>query len=146
MKYEIAPIGYVHNDRHQRPEEGWADIISYIHVCEEYAPALSGIEEFSHIMVIFWFDRVPKEDRKRPRVHPMGNKRLPEVGVFATHSPVRPNPIGVTVCQLVRREETSLKVKGLDALHMTPVLDLKSFVSRNVPRETQSPGWMDEML
>ncbi len=146
MTIEVAPVGHVQNGMLERPAEGWEDIVSEIVVSEEYAPALCGLDDFSHIMVLCWFDRSEGERRRTLQVHPMGKNHLPRVGVFATRSPRRPNPIAVSVCRLLELEGTLLKVQGLDALDGTPVLDIKSFSARNLPVDTRHPAWLDEVV
>ncbi len=104
----------------------------------EFEPGLRDIEGFSHLYVIWVFDRAgepellatpPSDDRPH--------------GVFATRSPQRPNPIGLTVVQLLRREGPRLHVKGVDMLDGTPILDLKPYLS-SVPPETLRRGWLAE--
>ncbi len=139
-------IGRVRNEHSDKPEGGWKDVISRIHIRAPYAEALRGLDEFSHIMVLCWFDRVTEEDRiSRSTVHPMGKKHIPKVGVFATHSPVRPNPIATTVCRLLQMEKTTLTVRGLDAYDGTPVVDIKSWTPVSLPKDTQHPAWIDEI-
>ena len=146
MSIQLHPIGTVSNGHDQKPPGGWSGVISQATIRRKYETALSGLEDFSHIMVLFWLHRVARHDRTRALVHPMGKQHLPLVGVFSTHSPVRPNPIAVTVCELIQREGTVLTVRGLDALDGTPILDIKSFSSGGVPGTTRQPAWMDEVL
>ncbi len=142
----VTPVGEVRNDVQQRPADGWESIVSEIRVRDKFAQALYGLEEFSHIMVLCWFHLSEGRNRETLRVHPMGRNDLPEVGVFATRSPRRPNPIAVSVCRLLAREKQLLRVKGLDAVDGTPVLDIKSFSDRNLPGDTRGPAWLDEIV
>lgn len=104
---------------------------------------LDGIEDFSHIVVIYWAHRVPPERSSTFRVHPIGNPEFPLVGVFATQSPVRPNPILVTPVRLLERNGNTLKVTGLDALDGSPVLDIKPYVpERGELRDAVVAPWM----
>ena len=104
----------------------------------EFEPGLLDIEGFSHLYVIWAFDRSegcnlvvtpPSDDRPH--------------GVFATRSPRRPNPIGLTVVQLMSREGPALGVRGIDMLDGTPILDIKPYLS-NVPQERLRRGWLAE--
>lgn len=112
-------------DRANRANEHRSSV-SEIVVNEDVAEALEGIEEFSHILVLFWAHRVPPEGRSLTRAHPMGRKDLPVVGIFATCSPARPNSICATVARLLERER-NLRVEGLDAIDGSPVVDIKAY-------------------
>jgi tRNA-Thr(GGU) m(6)t(6)A37 methyltransferase TsaA len=88
---------------------------------EDVTPALDGIEEWSHIYVIFWLERVVHA--AEPQLHHQGDN----VGIFAARSPIHPNPVGLTLVELVKREGNTLWVRGLDAYDGTPVLDIKPY-------------------
>ncbi len=109
-----------------------------IEILREFAPGLTDIEGFSHLYIIWVFDRVNGfELIGRP---PTDNR---EHGVFATRSPRRPNPIGLTVVELLAREGSTLRVRGVDMLDGTPVLDIKPYLS-SVPMEKLRRGWLAE--
>jgi tRNA-Thr(GGU) m(6)t(6)A37 methyltransferase TsaA len=120
----VCPIGVVHR---QRPDEDIndRDLVSRIVIGKEYADGLVGIEDWSHLYVIFWMDKI--SDEKKTLLCPSREPDMPTVGIFATRAPVRPNPIGLTLVELVRLEGNVLVVKGLDALDGTPVLDIKPY-------------------
>lgn len=122
----IRPIGVVRNGVKQPRMDGWEHVRSDILFREELTQALDGIEGYSHVIVVFAFDRVP-ESEQRLRVRPRGDERLPEQGVLATRSQVRPSPLGVSVVRLLRRRRNVIRVEGLDAIDGTPVLDLKPY-------------------
>jgi len=122
----IRPIGVVRNGVRQPRMEGWEHVRSDILFREELTDALDGIEGYSHVIVVFAFDRVPESELKL-RVRPRGDERIPEQGVLATRSQVRPSPIGVSVVRLLRRRRNVIRVEGLDAIDGTPVLDLKPY-------------------
>lgn len=103
--------------------------------------ALVGIREFSHIFVIFWMDRVSTDERKTLKVHPRGREDMPLLGLFATRTPYRPNPIGLTIVELLNVEDNVLSVRGLDAFDGTPVLDIKPFDPRDAIQEARVPEW-----
>jgi tRNA-Thr(GGU) m(6)t(6)A37 methyltransferase TsaA len=123
-KIEVCSIGVVHR---QHPDEDVndRDLISRIGIGKEYADGLAGIEDWSHLYVIYWMDKIP--DEKKTLLCPGSKPDMPTVGIFATRAPVRPNPIGLTLVELLRRERNVLVVKGLDALDGTPVLDIKPY-------------------
>src|SRR5687768_16991455 len=119
------PIGVVRNQvRGSRPN-GWENVRSDIILRDDLAVALDAIEGFSHVIVVFHLDRVP-EDARRLRLQ-VGVDSA-ERGVLATRSQQRPNPIGVAVVPVVHRRKAVLRVRGLDALDGTPVLDLKPYL------------------
>jgi len=114
----LVPIGAIY-----RTEE---EDVTKIVVRSEYVEGLDGIEELDHIHVLYWMHRLNERDRKTLKVHPQGDANKPLRGVFALRSPVRPNPIGLTRVELVKREGNILFVKGLDALEGSPLIDIKS--------------------
>lgn len=120
---EIQPIGYVRNSAEEKTK--WDDLISEIEILPEYEDGLYRIEEMPEIFVLFYFDR---SEGIRMRVHPMHDDSIPEVGVFASRSPTRPNFLGLSRVRLLERRENILVVKGLDALNGTPVIDIKPAV------------------
>lgn len=143
MKVELRPVGRVRNRVEEKPDDGvWEETVSEIEIEEGVAPALEGIEEFSHIIVLFWIDRRDPTDNPL-QVHPNGRQDLPMKGVFATRSPARPNPVGLTVVKLLERNGRVLRVLGLDALNGTPVLDIKPYLVRgdSVP-DASIPDWL----
>jgi tRNA (adenine37-N6)-methyltransferase len=120
-------IGVVRNRVRESRPEGWQDVRSDLILRDELAEALDPIEGFSHVIIIFHIDRVP-ESEKRLRL-PVGNEEPPpERGVLATRSQLRPNPIGVAVAEVVHRRKGVLRVRGLDALNGSPVLDIKPYL------------------
>jgi len=114
---------------------------SQIIVNRKLAEALEGIGEFSHLFVLFWLNEVSSEERKTLKVHPRGRKDLPLLGVFATRTKLRPNPIGLTLVELVKAEGNVLTVRGLDAFDETPVLDIKPFDFWDMAKKAKVPQW-----
>jgi len=142
----IAPVGLVRNDVKAIVHHGWEDVVSEIVVEPSFAEALGGIEEFSHLMVLFWLHQVTAEQRLIRKLHPRDRADLPLMGTLATHSQYRPNPIGLTTVRLLARRGNVLVVKGLDAVDGTPVLDVKPWNVREMPEgEVRLPGWMRSM-
>ena len=114
------------------------DAEGVLELLPEMAPGLADIEGFSHLYVIWIFDRA---DPCSLTVSPPSDTRAH--GVFATRAPRRPNPIGLTVVRLLRREGTRLHVRGVDMLDGTPIVDIKPYLS-SVPAEELRRGWLAE--
>lgn len=119
--------------------------LSEIVVEKRFAGALDGLSGFSHVFVVFFLHEVSARQRMLLRVHPKGRMDLPLVGVFATRSPMRPNPIGLTLVELVRVEGNVLTVRGLDAFDGSPVLDIKPFRRVDIPENVRFPSWVEEL-
>ncbi|HDR72834.1 MAG TPA: tRNA (N6-threonylcarbamoyladenosine(37)-N6)-methyltransferase TrmO [Methanoculleus sp.] len=120
--------------------------LSRIIIDEEWGDVLDGIEEYSHITVLYWAHRVPDQGRRLSRVHPMGRKDYPLVGIYSTCSPARPNPVLMTVVSLRRRCGNVVEVAGIDAVDGSPVIDIKPYVADFYPREeVRIPAWMQRI-
>jgi len=140
------PIGLVKNGVRQAPKRpDWQlGTVSELVVDRKWEEGLEGLESFSHIIVLFWFDRITETDVAL-RVHPMHRDDLPLTGLFATRAPNRPNRIGETVVSLIERKGNVLRVKGLDALDGTPILDIKPYLrSGDLVHEATEPPWTAE--
>jgi tRNA-Thr(GGU) m(6)t(6)A37 methyltransferase TsaA len=126
----LKAIGIVRNEVKQPPGSGydWEKIISDIVVDSSLTEALDNLDEFSHIIVLYWMHQVTAPHRFSTKVHPMGKQELSPVGLFATRSPHRPNPLGKTTVRLLQRQGNILTVKGLDATDGTPVIDIKPYI------------------
>jgi len=111
----------------------------------EYEHGLKGIEGFSHLNVVFWMNRIHEKERKDLKSRPRGRSNMPLIGVFATRSPHRPNPIGLTLVELVRRKRNILTVKGLDAMNGTPILDLKPYDKWDSAKSIRVPNWWKQL-
>ncbi len=100
---------------------------TYLVIDKEYLPALMGLERFSHVTVIYWFDRNDTPEKRAVlQVHPQGKKENPMRGVFATHSPMRPNLIAISRCKILSIKGNIIEIDSIDAFPDTPVLDLKN--------------------
>ena len=144
MTIEMRPIGFISRSS---PDEDEKDrsLTTKIVVDEALAPALKGIEEWSHVYVIFWLDQVSQEDEP-VLIHPGKG-----VGIFATRAPIHPNPIGLSLVELVRHKGHEIWVRGLDAYDGTPVLDLKPYPDWSqgqfiVVTDFDVPKWLSEMM
>ena len=140
----VKAIGIVRNEVKERPpaEFNWAETVSEIAVDTRLTEALDGLEGFSHIIVLFWMHRVVSGEVPL-KIHPKGKPELPLTGLFATRTPNRPNPIGEATVKLLQRQGNILKVKGLDALDGTPVIDIKSYIPRSDSvADSEVPPWI----
>lgn len=122
----LRAIGIVRNEVKEPTREGGEKVVSDIVLDESLSEALDSLEKFSHVIVLYWMHR--SAGQTLVKVHPQGNQKLPLVGVFATRSPKRPNPIGKATVRLIQRRDNILKVEGLDAIDGTPVLDIKPYI------------------
>lgn len=123
-KMELTPIGTVrspYKNKKDTPHQGRnSENLAEIVILPEYEEGLEGIQHKSHLFILYWFDRAEEPVLK---VVPHGRKE--KRGIFSTRAPPRPNPIGLTLVELVKREGNVLTVKGLEALDGSPVLDIK---------------------
>ena len=122
-------------------------ITSKIIIKEEYKECLDGIEDFSHIIIFFWTHKIPEEARQIKKVHPAGLRKIPIKGIFATRSPVRPNPICKTTVKLIDKQGETLIVEGLDAIGNTPVIDIKPHLPfYDSPLNIKMADWMYNLM
>jgi len=137
----LRPIGVVRNRVKEPRPHGWQDLRSEIILRDDLLPAMDALEGFSHLIVVFQLHGVP-EAARRLTVAAGNEEQPPERGVLATRSQLRPNPLGVSVVPLLHRRKTVLRVRGLDAIDGTPVLDIKPYLPQYdaVPDATL-PGW-----
>ncbi|MCJ7614080.1 tRNA (N6-threonylcarbamoyladenosine(37)-N6)-methyltransferase TrmO [Candidatus Bathyarchaeota archaeon] len=136
----LEPVGFVQT-KAVGQEVRDKNIVSRIVFREELTEALEGIKEFSHIFVLFWLHEMSDEDRRVIKVRPRGRRDMPLLGIFATRTPHRPNPIGLTRVKLLNVEGNVVSVKGLDAFDGTPVLDIKPFDSWDTTKGVRVPDW-----
>jgi tRNA-Thr(GGU) m(6)t(6)A37 methyltransferase TsaA len=154
MAIALEPVGFVRTSASpEQVKTGWEELVSEIEVLEPFADGLTAIDGFSHLIVLTFLHEVPEGARPTLLVKPRGLLRfgltldeLPTIGVFACDSPVRPNPIGVSIVQALGREGRRLSVKGLDAFDGTPVLDIKPYGPDRVIAEPAVPVWHEELI
>lgn len=142
------PIGVVRNGVSSQIESGWGSIKSKIRLERKYVRGLRGIEEFSHLVIVFWMHRVGSDKGTIKMLrHPRGSKNFPVRGIFAQRTKVRVNPIGITVVRLLRKRGSTIWVSGLDAIDGTPVLDIKPyFPIFDRPEGFRSPEWVAQAM
>ncbi|HCV00938.1 MAG TPA: tRNA (N6-threonylcarbamoyladenosine(37)-N6)-methyltransferase TrmO [Dehalococcoidia bacterium] len=130
-------IGWVQNEVHKPRPHGWEHVESRIVLLPEFAEGLRGIEEFSHLIVVFYMDLAVNAPEKPLSVTVEGL----ETGIFATRSQLRPNHLGVAAVRLLGLDQKTLRVLGLDAIDGTPVLDLKPYLPRyDAHPDATNPG------
>ncbi len=144
----VDPVAIVHNGRTVVEDDDWGAVESRLELADWIpSEALDGIEAFSHVEVLFHFDRLSNDDVVLGTRHPRGNTAWPKVGIFAQRGRNRPNMLGSTFAEVVGRDGRALRVRGLDALDGTPVLDIKPVVREFLPRTSvRQPVWVTELM
>ena len=146
--FTLHPIAFVRSPRVAVEDDHWGEDEAII-ALEMSLPeeALEGIESFSHIEVIYAFHLVPDEKVETGARHPRNNMDWPRVGIFAQRGKNRPNRLGATIVRLLARSGRQLRVRGLDAVDGTPVLDIKPVMREFLPREEiTQPKWATELM
>ena len=140
---KLKSIGFVKN-RVKNPRFGnFTKEISEVIIEKKFEKALKGIDGYSHLIIVYWMDRVKDYVIEH---RPQGNPKVPIVGIFACRCPQRPNPIGITTVKLISHRKNKIKVKGLDILDGTPILDVKPYWPQydKVVRE-KIPHWVNKL-
>jgi tRNA-Thr(GGU) m(6)t(6)A37 methyltransferase TsaA len=121
-------------------------LISELVINPELDGILDGLEDFSHALVLYWPHLLPPHGRSLTKVHPIGQKEFPLVGIFSTCSPARPNPILVTTVRIIEKKENTLKVQGLEAIDGSPIIDIKPYTMTYCSAEdVKLSDWMNEI-
>jgi tRNA-Thr(GGU) m(6)t(6)A37 methyltransferase TsaA len=146
--WTVTAIGTVTSSRTEAIDDDWGDVTATITLDPAFDErSLAGLAGFSHVEVVFLFDRVDPDSVCRHARHPRGNREWPEVGIFAQRAKDRPNRLGLCTCELVAVEGASIEVRGLDAIDGTPVLDLKPYLLEFAPRgPVRQPAWARELM
>ncbi len=133
-RFYIIPVGIIKKQH----EKVW------IEVYEKYSEALMGLDGFSHITVCYWFhENDTPEKRNVMKIHPRRNKKNPLSGVFATHSPLRPNLIGISICKILSIQGNTICIDKIDALDGSPLIDIKCFIPSNaLKQKIRLPDWV----
>ncbi len=149
MGFVVEAIGHVRGGRAEAVDDDWGRSRAAIALDPgKFGPeALAGLADFSHVEVIFVFDRVPEEKIETGARHPRGRVDWPLVGIFAQRGKNRPNRLGLCTAKILAVEGLSVVVEGLDAIDGTPVLDLKPAMTEFLPREPlRQPAWAGELM
>lgn len=145
----VHPIGRVSSPRDEAIDDHWGEIEATITLDDDtLAPdATAGLADFSHVEVVFVFDRVTDGAVQTGARHPRSNPAWPRVGMLAQRAKMRPNRIGVSVCELASVDGLVLRVRGLDAIDGSPVLEIKPVMREFLPHgEVRQPVWATELM
>jgi len=148
QEWTMTAIGTVSSSRSVAIDDDWGDVTATITLAAPLGErSVAGLDGFSHVEVVFLFDRVDPDGVCLHSRHPRGNPDWPEVGILAQRAKDRPNRIGLCTCELVRVDGASIVVRGLDAIDGTPVLDVKPYMKEFAPRgEVRQPAWSRELM
>ncbi|MFG2287419.1 SAM-dependent methyltransferase [Streptomyces sp. NPDC048595] len=144
-----VPVGRVVGGRAEARDDDWGRETAIIRLdAGRYGPdAVAGLDAFSHLEVVYHFDRVAVDRIQTGARHPRGNTDWPLVGIFAQRGKNRPNRLGVSRCRLLRVDGLDLHVQGLDAVDDTPVLDIKPYMAEFGPQgDTTQPDWATTLM
>ena len=146
---EVWAIGVVRSPRDEAVDDDWGEVVATVELdpARLGADATAGLDAFSHVEVVFVFNRVDEAAVVPGARHPRGRTDWPRVGILAQRAKGRPNRLGVTVCELVAVDGLRLTVRGLDAIDGTPVLDVKPYLAEFAPRgDVRQPAWATELM
>lgn len=145
--YEVKPVAVVHNDRPDPMDsDHWINVVSTIEVDARFpTDCFQGLEDFSHVEVVYVFDKATERDDYSAR-SPRNDSSLPPVGIFVDRGPRRPNRLGITRCAVISVHERTVTVRGLDAVDGTPVVDLKPVMAAFTPEHTREPAWVQMLM
>jgi tRNA-Thr(GGU) m(6)t(6)A37 methyltransferase TsaA len=149
MGFVVEAVGHVRGGRSEATDDGWGESRASIELdaARFGAEALAGLEEFSHVEVIFLFDKVFEAEIETGARRPRGRPDWPRVGIFAQRGKGRPNRLGSSIVRIIAVEAEGLIVEGLDAIDGTPVLDIKPVMKGFLPRgEVYQPAWVGELM
>ena len=148
MDILIKPIAYVSNQIKKRKDDNWKNVVSTIKLIKDIPlSSIAGLDKFSHLEVVFYFNKVRGSEIYFGLRHPRNNTNFPKVGIFSQRASKRPNLIGTTIVKLMKIESRNISVKGLDAIDGTPVIDLKPVMKEFLPlrKEIHQPLWAKEL-
>ncbi len=148
MTFTVSPVAFVAAPRPHAEDDYWGGEEAWITLADGLpAEAFRGLDQFSHVEVIFCFHEVEESRIVTGARHPRNNAAWPSVGIFAQRGKNRPNRLGSTVCRLLGVDGRSLRVSELDAIDGTPVLDIKPVMVEFLPRgEVVQPAWSRELM
>ena len=149
MDVTLKAIGRVRGGRAEPTDDDWGASRATIELDSSRfdGDALAGLEAFSHVEIVYLFDRVDEADVVSGARHPRDRTDWPKIGIFAQRGRTRPNRLGVTVCRVVSAAGRRLEVEGLDAIDGTPVLDIKPYMTGFAPRgPVTEPDWARELM
>lgn len=143
MEIILKSIGVAENQE-KKHFGGWATVVSNIVIRREYQDALKGLEDYSHLIVIYWMHEVKTCDIRHVPQGKVGE--IPEVGIFASRCPQRPNPIGVSTVKILSIKNNVITVQGLDVVNSTPILDIKPYTPQyDRADDARVPRWVGKL-
>ena len=142
----LNPIGYVKNSVEAKKDTSWGEDLSTIMLDESYSGGLKGLEDFSHVIVLYYLDKAAFDREKHLQRRPQNRDDMPLVGIFSQRGKDRPNTIGMTSVKLVSVGQNTLTVKGLDAIDGTPVLDIKPYYPIYDKKDAVVPEWVNRLM
>ena len=142
----LNPIGYVKNSVEAKKDTSWVKDLSTIMLDESYSGGLKGLEDFSHVIVLYYLDKAAFDREKHLQRRPQNRDDMPLVGIFSQRGKDRPNTIGMTSVKLVSFGQNTLTVKGLDAIDGTPVLDIKPYYPVYDKKDAVVPEWVNRLM
>ena len=147
-EFVVRAVGVVSSPRTEVVDDHWGGVVATVALLPPFGPdSISGLLTFSHLDVVYLFDRVDPTQVCTGRRRPRGNPAWPEVGIFAQRAKDRPNRLGVSTCELLSADGTTVTVRGLDAVDGTPVLDIKPHLAELDPRrEVVQPTWSRDLM
>ncbi len=147
MDIVLHPVAFIRNSRTDLSDDFWGTIISEIELAEGIpADAFNGIDAFSHLEIIFHFNQ-SDPSKIVFSGHPRGNTNWPHVGIFAQRKKDRPNALGLTIAEFIKREGNKIWVRNLDAIDGTPIVDIKPVMKEFLPEsEIRQPQWSHELM
>lgn len=143
-KIQFKPIGKAKNTAKKPVLTGWKNLITEIVIDKQYAKGLDGIKDYSHVIVVYWMGQ---EKECHLKHHPQGKNDVPYVGIFACRCPQRPNRVAISAVKLLSRKKNIIKVKGLDIVNGTLVLDIKPYTPiYDRINKVKVPKWVDRLV
>jgi tRNA-Thr(GGU) m(6)t(6)A37 methyltransferase TsaA len=147
MELKLRPIGYVSTSVKKEIDEEWGEIISEIMIDRCYEKGLIGLDNFSHIIVIFFMHKANFDINSHLTRKPQDRQDMPFLGIFAQRAKHRPNPIGISSVKLLSVKENIVRVQGLDAIDETPIIDIKPyFPIYDSMVNVKTPSWVDKLM
>lgn len=146
MAISMEPIGYVHNQVQQKKDAAWGGEVSTITLNEEFSGGLTGLQDFSHALLVCYLDRAAYRPEKHLLRRPRNRDDMPLLGIFSQRTKDHPNQIGITAVEILSVSQNTLTVRGLDAIDGTPVLDIKPYFPVFDRRDARTPQWVDILM
>jgi tRNA-Thr(GGU) m(6)t(6)A37 methyltransferase TsaA len=147
IEVQLKPVGFISSPVTEQTDENWGEVISRVFLQPEYIGALSGLEDFSHAIIITYLHQAKYEKEKHLQRRPRGLESMPKVGIFSQRAKDRPNAIGVTTVKIITVGSDFIEVQGLDAINGTPVLDVKPYYPQYDKIDSpKTPEWVGRLM